>query len=335
MILKHRFPALLLFLAALVAPAQSFGQTAALSGQVQDPSGAVVPGTTVSLTHDAKTLQTKSGADGRYVFRALAPGSYSVTAAAKGFAPLTISDVTLAAGQSRDLNLPLTIATEEQDVTVEGQSSSVSISSDQNASAMVVKGSDLDALSDDPTELQNELEALAGPAAGPNGGQIYIDGFEGGQIPPKSSILEVRVNQNPFSAEFDRIGYGRIEIITKPGTQKFHGSVNSYGNDSALNTSNPFISTQPSYYQYGVYGDISGPLSKTATWFFHFSRNDNQVQTIVNALNPQNTTRTSPWPFPRQTPISRSARALISSLARAIPSPCATTSIAPPNKAAA
>jgi hypothetical protein len=69
--------------------------------------------------------------------------------------------------------------------------------------------------------LQDELQALAGPAAGPNGGQIYIDGFEGGQIPPKSAILEIRVNQNPFSAEYDRFGYGRIEpvsptIIAKP-----------------------------------------------------------------------------------------------------------------------
>jgi len=72
------------------------------------------------------------------------------------------------------------------------------------SNAVVLKGKDLDALSDDPDELENQLQALAGPAAGPNGGQIYIDGFTGGQIPPKSSIREIRVNQNPFSAEFDR-----------------------------------------------------------------------------------------------------------------------------------
>ena len=70
-----------------------------------------------------------------------------------------------------------------------------------------------------------DSQALAGPAAGPNGGQIYIDGFTGGQIPPKSSIREIRVNQNPFSAEFDRIGYGRIEILTKPGSDKFSGHI--------------------------------------------------------------------------------------------------------------
>ena len=62
------------------------------------------------------------------------------------------------------------------------------------------------------------------PSAGPNGGEIYIDGFSGGQIPPKSSIREIIVNQNPFSAEFDRLGYGRIEILTKAGTGEMHSA---------------------------------------------------------------------------------------------------------------
>ncbi len=144
------------------------------------------------------------------------------------------------------------------------QAEGVSISPDQNASSMVVKGSDLDALSDDPTELQNELQALTGPAAGPNGGQIYIDGFEGGQIPPKSSILEVRVNQNPFSAEYDRIGYGRIEIITKPGSQKFQGSINSFGNSSALNTIQPMSPYSRATALYSADG-IGGPITKAIT----------------------------------------------------------------------
>src|SRR6202789_4106761 len=121
----------------------------------------------------------------------------------------------------------------------------------------------------DPDELQNELQALGAPAAGPNGGQIFIDGFEGGQIPPKSAILEIRVNQNPFSAEYDRIGYGRIEIITKPGSQKFQGSIGSFGNTSALNTGNPLITMQPSYYLYSYSGNVSGPITKTSSYFFN------------------------------------------------------------------
>ena len=117
----------------------------------------------------------------------------------------------------------------------------VDTSPENNANAIIIKGKDLEALSDDPDELQSELQALAGPAAGPNGGQIYIDGFTGGQIPPKSSIREIRINQNPFSAEFDRLGYGRIEIFTKPGTDKMHGQIESRGNDSVFNSQNPIL----------------------------------------------------------------------------------------------
>ena len=80
-----------------------------------------------------------------------------------------------------------------------------------------------------------------GPSTGPNGGQIYIDGFTGGQLPPKSSILAIRINQNPFSAQYDRAGYGRIEIITKPGTDKFHGGGSVQCQDKIFNTSTPFL----------------------------------------------------------------------------------------------
>ena len=62
---------------------------------------------------------------------------------------------------------------------------------------------------------------MAGPSPGPDGGQIFIDGFSGGILPPKASIREVRVNQNPFSAEYDRVGFGRIEILTNPDRANF------------------------------------------------------------------------------------------------------------------
>src|SRR5256886_10241504 len=65
----------------------------------------------------------------------------------------------------------------------------------------VISGRDLDALPDDPDELAAALQALAGPSIGPNGGQIFIDGLSCGTMPPKESIREIRINQNPFSAE--------------------------------------------------------------------------------------------------------------------------------------
>ena len=155
----------------------------------------------------------------------------------------------------------------------------VSTEAGSNASAIVLKGKDLDALSDDPDELSNELSALAGPSAGPNGGQIYIDGFTGGTLPPKSAIREIRINQNPFSAEFDRIGYGRIEILTKPGTDVLHGRGFLQGNDSSFNTKNPFA-PPPSYHSLQYNGTISGSINKKASFFLSVEGRDNPDASI-------------------------------------------------------
>jgi hypothetical protein len=278
---------LLLFVLALACPSKSLAQSGgSLRGQVLDPSGAVVPKAMVTLSQGSTVLNAQSGNDGAYSFKNVPPGSYTLSVQAGGFAIFTKPDVAIAAGQARQMNVSLTIAVQQQDITVNDQSPGVSVNPDENASALVVKGSDLDALSDDPDELQNELQALAGPSAGPSGGQIYIDGFTGGQIPPKSSIREIRVNQNPFSAEFDKIGYGRIEILTKPGSDKFSGHVTSLGNDSAWNTANPLVKQQPSYYLYFIQGDVNGPLTKNASYFFSLFRFDRQNQSIIDAVNP-------------------------------------------------
>ena len=145
----------------------------------------------------------------------------------------------VAAGQIAQFNIALDITVQQEKITVQEETPQVDTNPANNASQIVLTGKDLEALPDDPDELQSDLEALAGPSAGPNGGQIYIDGFTAGQLPPKSSIREIRINQNPFSAEYDKLGYGRIEIFTKPGTDKFHGQFSVVGNDSAFNTRNP------------------------------------------------------------------------------------------------
>jgi hypothetical protein len=273
---------------AMALPIQAIGQTGELRGEVLDPTGALVPAAEVMLSQGSSDFVTHSDAGGQYIFLKVAPGSYSVSVTAVGFAPLSLSDVHIATSQVKVLNLSLRIAVQQQQLTVPGESEGVSINPDENASAMVLKGQGLDALSDDPDELQSELEALAGSAAGPNGGQLYIDGYTGGQLPPKSSIREIRINHNPFSAEYDRLGYGRIEILTKPGSSRFHGEVSPYGTSSVLSTSNPFVQGNPDYYLFGLQGNLAGPVSKNASFFVSGIYLDKQNQSIVNAVNPQN-----------------------------------------------
>ena len=156
----------------------------------------------------------------------------------------------------------MAVEVEQQSVTSPTMSPTVNVEAGGNASAIIIKGKDLEALSDDPDELSSELTALAGPSAGPNGGQIYIDGFTGGQLPPKSAIREIRINQNPFSAEFDKLGYGRIEIFTKPGTDKLHGRFFAQGNDDIFNTGNPFAKVIPAVSQQSIQRHLNGRSPK-------------------------------------------------------------------------
>ncbi|HTZ60140.1 MAG TPA: carboxypeptidase regulatory-like domain-containing protein [Acidobacteriaceae bacterium] len=295
--IKHFLIAIAVLLTALAGPHMLFGQGPAstLQGRVLDPSGAVIPNAQVTVTSSAgKTRTVVSDGAGSYTVRGLAAGVYTVNADTAGFAPFT-STVTLSAGQAKTLNIALQIQMEKQQVQVEAEAPTVDTSPDENANAVVLKGKDLDALSDDPDELENQLQALAGPAAGPNGGEIYIDGFTGGQIPPKSSIREIRVNQNPFSAQFDRLGYGRIEILTKPGTDKLHGQIETRGNDSSFNSRNPILQTaEPPYYQYNLQGNIGGPLSKNISYFVSaFGRNTQNVS-VVDAIDPTSVTPENP-----------------------------------------
>jgi Carboxypeptidase regulatory-like domain len=273
-------------LIALGAPVVAQAPTGSLRGQVTDPSGAVVTNATVAIVVNgvpAHSAATDRG--GIYEIGNLAPGRYTVTANAKGFAPFAQTDVEVTAGQTAQLNIALEISVQKEKVNVEEQTPQVDVNPASNASALVLSGKDLEALPDDPDELQQDLEALAGPSAGPNGGQIYIDGFTAGQLPPKESIREIRINQNPFSAEYDKLGYGRIEIFTKPGTDKFHGQISVVGNSSGMNSRNPFLnasSVQP--YDSEIFmGNVGGPINKKASFFFDVQRRNINEVAVVNA----------------------------------------------------
>jgi hypothetical protein len=287
--------------AAAAAPVTA----ATVHGHVADPTGAVIPGAAVTIATSAGTAVKSVTADdsGAYSVTGLKPGGYIVQASFTGFAPFSSPTIQLAAGQSKRVDIAMAIEVADQTVTVTDDSPTVNIDASGNANAIVIKGKDLDALSDDPDELSNELTALAGPSAGPNGGQIYIDGFTGGQLPPKSAIREIRINQNPFSAEYDKLGYGRIEILTKPGTDQLHGQFFAQGNDDTFNTGNPFITTIPSYHTVQFNGTLNGSLSKWASFFISAEQRNIQNVSIFygstgapagGLLNPHTRTNIAP-----------------------------------------
>ncbi|HEY1339683.1 MAG TPA: carboxypeptidase regulatory-like domain-containing protein [Bryobacteraceae bacterium] len=274
----------MLFLSFLLAFSLA-GQpsTGTIKGVLTDNSGAIIPAAPVSLTGNGvqKTAQTQ--ADGSYTFTGLAPGEYTVHAVFPGFSPVE-KKVTVAAGSTVQVPIQLTVTAEKQEVTVSAEAGpTVSVEPDNNATALVLKGEDLSALPDDPDDLADALQALAGPGAGPNGGSIYIDGFSGGELPPKESIREIRINQNPFSAEFDRLGYGRIEILTKPGFDKFRGSLFFHDSDALFNSRNPLVTNKPDFSSRMFGGNVGGPLNKHTSFFMDFNRRQITDNTLVTA----------------------------------------------------
>jgi Carboxypeptidase regulatory-like domain len=255
-----------------------------LRGQVNDPSAAVIPGATVQVTGNGITRSARSDGQGRYTLTVPA-GKYAVRADAKGFITFSQPETDVATGQINALDIALQIASQAQEVQVSDQAAGqVNTDPSANVGALVLKNEDLDALPDDPDDLQADLQALAGPAAGPNGAQFFVDGFSGGQLPAKSSIREIRINSNPFSSEYDRPGFGRIEIFTKPGTDSFHGGGFFNFGDKIFDSRNPFLTTEPPTYSSKFYAfNIGGPINKKASFFLDFNRRDVTEEALINA----------------------------------------------------
>src|SRR5215831_18349932 len=284
-----------LLLAILLMQVAGGAQTASLRGRVTDETGAIVPAAKVTLTGQASPARTVTAdKTGVYSFTGIAPGDYTVQASAPELAQPAPSKMSLKAGL-QTLDLELKVASLAQQVTVQDNSGqALSTSSANNASALVLRGDDLAALSDDPDDLQADLQALAGPSAGPSGGAIFIDGFSGGELPAKNSIREIRINQNPFSPEYDKLGLGRIEIFTKPGTDKFHGDLGYNFAMDKWNSRNPYAEQKAPFRLNELREGLSGPLNKRSSFNVTFVRewvdNGNVVNAVV--LNPQSFTRT-------------------------------------------
>jgi Carboxypeptidase regulatory-like domain len=266
-------------------------QTVTLRGVVLDQTGAVVPGATVVLTAASdRAITTATRSDGTYAFTGLQPGNYTVEVSAPGLALAPPAKINLKSGVQM-LNLQLKLTTLSEKVTVnDAAGSAVTPDPAGNASAIILRGDDLDALSDDPTNLEADLQALAGPAAGPNGGAIYIDGFSGGQLPSKDSIREVRINQNPFSPEYDKPGFGRVEIFTKPGSDRYRGSAFYNFADDFWNSRNPYAAQKATFLLREYGGNVGGPLNKRSSFFLDVRRDATDNGSIINGITLDPTT---------------------------------------------
>ena len=258
--------------------------TGALKGTVTDQLGSLVVGAKVTMRNARGVITSATtNSSGVYEFRRLEPGIYEFQIASPGFNVFEDKNVEIRARELKTLDAQLEVAFEEQQVTVDDRN--ISTDADNNANAVVLRSRDLEALSNDPAALVAALQAMAGPAD-PEGGQaqIKVDGFSNGQLPPKEAIREVRINNNPFSAENEFPGFGGIEIFTQPGADKWHGSVSFDFNDESLNSRNPYTARRAPYQQRSHHLSLSGPIvKKRASFSTFFGRYNSDANSVVNA----------------------------------------------------
>ena len=254
-----------------------------VSGTVSDPSGAKINQAAVHL--QSNSLQRDIRTDNSGVFSLPLPtGTYAVTIEADGFRTYSTNVTLTERSAHANLNVKLQIAAAPEEITVPEDDAGSTAAAD-NRSALVFKADQLRQFSDDDSMFQRQIQALAG-GEGSKPPEILVNGFSNSRFPPKGSIREIRINQNPYTAEYDSLGYGRVEIYTKPGTDQLHGQLNSSGTDNVFNAQNPYTSVEPPYYTVNLDGNLSGSFNKKTSFFVAGTFYDLQNNAIVDAIDP-------------------------------------------------
>ncbi len=260
---------------------------ATLRGQITDELGGLIAGASITLV-DSNGVEktTTSTREGIYVISGLAPGKYTLRIKATGFDMYENQEVTLSNRTSQTLDVRMAVETRKENVDVQSDTATrVTLDPDSTAHGTVLRGADLDVLPDDPDQLAADLKLLAGPSEGPNGTEIIVDGFTGAKIPSKTSIREVRLNANPYTAEQENFGFGRIQIFTKPGATKVHGQSFFNYNNEHLNARNPFAPTNTPYLSKLYGGSFSGPVfGKKGSYFLDVQRREVDDTATINAI---------------------------------------------------
>jgi Carboxypeptidase regulatory-like domain/TonB dependent receptor len=294
------------FIAILLVPsvfAQTF--TASIAGTITDPSGSAVAGAKVHLrnmgTNDTRDVTSNS--TGAYKFDNLLPATYEITAEVSGFKKYVQSNMILRASTAATVNVRLTVGGTEQ--TIQVTSEAVLLDTESATNLVTMDDHLIQALPNNYRNPLNLVFALAGTTeaqagltsrsasfdqmgsmVGLNGGrtgneQVLIDGAPstavdwGGLLvaPVNDSVQEQQVIQNVYDSQYERSGAGVITLITKSGSNSFHGGVYDYMRNSALDATswsdNRNGGSKALFHrnQFGAY--LSGPISKSHHLYFY------------------------------------------------------------------
>ncbi len=266
----------------------SFGQSARLSGHIVDSSGAVMPGVQVKVYQDDRVIKEGTSSQSGDFEIPVAPGEYKIEVLAPDFS--THSEIVRVTPNMGPLAITMALAQIETSVEVTETRNRINVDPDSSLNTTVLDREFIDTLPDDEDELTAYLQQIAGSRGGAGGeGGFVIDGFSNGRVPPKDQIQEIRINNNPFSAEFTGPGWGRVEIVTRPGTGEYRGNMNFMFRDESLNARNPFALSKPGYQQRNFNSNFSGPLIRnklSLSMNLRNSENENSDTIRATILSP-------------------------------------------------
>jgi outer membrane receptor protein involved in Fe transport len=259
-----------------------------ISGVVLDSSDIPVPAIAVVLHQGKSNRSAQTSITGEFRFDRLAPGDYEVRVALDGFRP-AIVPLKLRNTPFKPLVVKLALADVSTQVNVEEQSGKVNVDAADNLNAVSVQREALDNLPALGQDYIGTLSRFLDPGVvGTGGVTLVVDGVEATKAGVSASaIQEIKINNNPFSAEFSRPGRGRIEIITKPGSDAYHGTGNFVFRDQHLNARDAFAATRPPEQRRIYEGSLLGPLlnRKTTSFLITANREENDLQAVIYAHN--------------------------------------------------
>src|SRR3954470_14314209 len=328
-LLKIRILALCMFALARTVSAQT--PTGSIEGTVVDTSGAVIPGVTVSVTHEATGVARDVVSDAQGLFRAalLPVGTYTVKATLPGFQAFEARDLTLTIGQTVTVRIELRLGNVSESVTVSVPISASTPSVETTRSQMSATISEV-AIANLPVNGRNFIDfALLTPGvtrdvrtgdisfAGQRGtlNSLVVDGADNnntffgqtlgrtgsGRAPyqfSQDAVQEFQVNSSAYSAEYGRAGGAVINVVTKSGTNELHGSAFEFYRDKALNANNAIneLNSRPkSPYHYNQFGGtVGGPLRRNKDFYFGNYDGQRNTQPNIVFLNLPTTTPTDP-----------------------------------------
>ena len=263
----------------------------AVRGTVKDQTGAVMPGVHVELMDGggATVGDTRTDHDGTFTFATISPGTYQIRATFEGFKPTTIR-VRVAAGRTVSQTVTLDLASISQEVTVGRDRAGVTTGAADNRDAIVVDEPVLRNLPIFDRDVVGTLSRFLDPASvGSSGVTLVVDGMEARKVGvAPSAIQQVKINQDPYSAEYPRPGRGRIEVVTKAGSEAYHGSLDWTFRDAHLNARDAFAETRPPEQRRIYEGFLGGPIrgGKNTSFLFTVDRREEDLQSIVYAFTP-------------------------------------------------